>query len=81
MVKILARLDSKGRLYIPKEMREGLSREVYLVRLDHEILIVPKPDDPLRELEELGKDLPDKPLSEIKKEILEEAGREALGGL
>jgi len=81
VVKILARLDSKGRLYIPKEMREGLSREVYLVRLDHEILIVPKPGDPLRELEELGKDLPDKPLSEIKKEILEEAGREALGGL
>ncbi|WP_232462045.1 AbrB/MazE/SpoVT family DNA-binding domain-containing protein [Thermococcus siculi] len=81
MVGILARVDSKGRLYIPKEMREGLSREVYLVRLDHEILIVPKPDDPLRELEELGKALPDKPLSEIKREILKEAMKEALGGL
>jgi AbrB family looped-hinge helix DNA binding protein len=78
---MLAKVDSKGRLYIPKEMREGLSKEVYLVRIDDGILIVPKPEDSLKELEDLGKRLPDKPLSKIKREILEEAEKEVMEGL
>jgi bifunctional DNA-binding transcriptional regulator/antitoxin component of YhaV-PrlF toxin-antitoxin module len=81
VMAILSKVDSKGRLYLPKEMRKGLSKEVYLVKIDSEILIVPKPEDPLKELEELGKNLPDKPLSEIKREILKEARKEALEGL
>ncbi|NJE00069.1 AbrB/MazE/SpoVT family DNA-binding domain-containing protein [Thermococcus sp. LS1] len=73
---MLAKVDSKGRLYLPKSIRKGISREVYLVDLNGEILIVPKPEDPLMELEELGKLLPDKSIEELKKEILEEALRE-----
>ena len=75
---MLTRVDSKGRLYLPKAMREGLPDEVYLVKLDEGILIVPKPREPLRELEELGKKLPDKTLHELKKEILREATKEVL---
>ncbi|WP_297091579.1 AbrB/MazE/SpoVT family DNA-binding domain-containing protein [Thermococcus sp.] len=75
---MLTRVDSKGRLYLPKAMREGLPDEVYLVKLDEGILIVPKPQEPLRELEELGKKLPDKTLHELKKEILREATKEVL---
>ncbi|QDA30840.1 AbrB family transcriptional regulator [Thermococcus indicus] len=70
---MLAKVDSKGRLYIPKELRKDLSREVYLVRVNDGVLIVPKPEDPLRELEELGNKLPDIPLEELRVEILKEA--------
>ncbi|WP_297550490.1 AbrB family transcriptional regulator [Thermococcus sp.] len=76
---MLTKVDQKGRLYIPKAMREGLSEEVYLVRLDEGILIVPKPRDPLKELEELGRKLPDKSIRELRKEIVEEATKEAEG--
>ncbi|WP_456396119.1 AbrB/MazE/SpoVT family DNA-binding domain-containing protein [Thermococcus sp.] len=70
---MLAKVDQKGRLYLPKELRKNLPKEVYLVRVDDGILIVPKPEDPLKELEELGKNLPDIPIEEIKVEILKEA--------
>ncbi|EEB74029.1 AbrB/MazE/SpoVT family DNA-binding domain-containing protein [Thermococcus sp. AM4] len=70
---MLARVDSRGRLYIPKELRKNLSGEVYLVRVAEGILIVPKPEDPLGELEELGKKLPDVSLEELRREILKEA--------
>ncbi|AFL94762.1 hypothetical protein containing AbrB/MazE/MraZ-like domain [Thermococcus cleftensis] len=76
---MLARVDSRGRLYLPKELRENLPREVYLVRVDDGILIVPKPDDPVKELEELGKGLPDVPIEELRREILKEAERLAGG--
>ncbi|NJE47030.1 AbrB family transcriptional regulator [Thermococcus sp. GR7] len=72
---MLAKVDSKGRLYLPKELRKGLPREVYLVRVEEGILIIPKPEDPLKELEELGKDLPDTSIEELRKEILKEAER------
>ncbi|WP_297065740.1 AbrB family transcriptional regulator [Thermococcus sp.] len=76
---MLTQIDSKGRLYIPKAMRKNLPKEVYLIRLDEGILIVPKPENPLKELEELGKKLPDKPISEIREEILKEATKEVEG--
>ncbi|NJE30631.1 AbrB family transcriptional regulator [Thermococcus sp. 18S1] len=70
---MLAKVDSKGRLYIPKELRKSLSQEVYLVRVEDGILIIPKPDDPIKELEELGKKLPNLTLEELKREIIKEA--------
>jgi len=73
---MLARIDSKGRLYIPKKMREKLGNEVYLVEMDNGIIVIPKPKDPVKELEEIGKSLPDKPIEELKKEILKQAMEE-----
>ena len=70
---MLAKVDPKGRLYLPKELRKNLPKEVYLVRVDDGILIVPKPEDPLKELEELGKNLPNIAIEEIRMEILKEA--------
>ncbi len=73
---MLTQIDSKGRLYIPKAIRKNLPKEVYLVKLNEGILIVPKPENPLKELEELGKKLPDKPIRKIREEILKEATKE-----
>jgi len=41
----------------------------YRINLGNEVLEIPKPKDPLMELRELGKCLPDKPIAEIKREI------------
>lgn len=74
--KMLAKIDSKGRLYIPKKIRKKLGNEVYLVEMDDGIIVIPKPKDPLKELEEIGKSLPDKSIEELKKEILRLAMKE-----
>ena len=71
-----AKVDAKGRLYIPKELRDEIGKEVFLIRTPNGILIVPKPEDPISELEKLGKKLPDKPIEELKQDILKEAERE-----
>ena len=73
---MLARIDSKGRLYIPKRMRKGLGREVYLVRVDNRIIIIPKPRDPLKTLEKLGDKIPEVSLEELKREIMRQAEEE-----
>ncbi|WP_342764406.1 AbrB family transcriptional regulator [Thermococcus sp. M36] len=65
-------MDSKRRLYISKELRKSLPQEVYLIRVEDGILIIPKPDDSLKELEELGKRLPNLTLEELKREIIRE---------
>ncbi|AMM53359.1 AbrB/MazE/SpoVT family DNA-binding domain-containing protein [Pyrococcus kukulkanii] len=63
------KMDSKGRLYIPKDVRKGIGKEFYLVRMDNEIILVPKPKDPVKKLEELGRSLPDVPIKDLKKMI------------
>ncbi|NJE06513.1 AbrB family transcriptional regulator [Thermococcus sp. M36] len=68
----MAKVDSKRRLYISKELRKSLPQEVYLIRVEDGILIIPKPDDSLKELEELGKRLPNLTLEELKREIIRE---------
>lgn len=74
---MIGKIDSKGRLYIPKKLREKLSGdEVYLVEVGGRIVIVPKPRDPVKDLEEVGKDLPDKLIKELREEILRQAMEE-----
>ncbi|AEA46524.1 AbrB/MazE/SpoVT family DNA-binding domain-containing protein [Archaeoglobus veneficus] len=73
---MLIKVDSRGRLYIPKKIRGKLGNEVYLVEMDDGIVIIPKPRDPVKELEEIGKSLPDKSIEELRKEITEQAMEE-----
>lgn len=71
--KMIARIDLKGRLYLPKNIRKKLGSEVYIIEVGDTITVIPKPKDPIKELEEAGKKLPDKTIKELKNEILEEA--------
>ncbi|MCD6559896.1 AbrB family transcriptional regulator [Thermococci archaeon] len=70
---MISKVDSRGRLYIPKSMRSKVGSEVYLVETPNGILIIPKPEDPLKELEELGKSLPEVSPEKLKGEILKQA--------
>jgi looped-hinge helix DNA binding domain, AbrB family len=56
---VLIKVDKKGRVYLPKEVRDKFkSEEFLLVTLPSGILLVPRVDDPLKALEEEGKKLP-----------------------
>ncbi|WP_225807093.1 AbrB/MazE/SpoVT family DNA-binding domain-containing protein [Thermococcus bergensis] len=71
--KMISKIDSKGRVYIPKSMRKRIHGEVYLVETPEGILIIPKPENPIEELEKIGKSLPEKSIEELKREILKQA--------
>ena len=74
----MAKLDKKGRIYLPKGVREKYKTdEFYIVDLPYGIVLVPRVEDPLKTLEEEGKKLPNLPIAGLKRVIREEAEREA----
>ena len=62
-----SKIDSKGRVYIPKSMRKKLTRDVYLVETPEGILIIPKPKDPIKEPGTNWKKLPKNQLRNSRK--------------
>ena len=54
----IAKLDDRGRLLIPKSIREEYGEEFTIIESLGEIVLIPLPDDPLKTLEEEGKKLP-----------------------
>lgn len=70
---MISKIDSKGRVYIPKGMRKKFTGDVYLVETPEGILIIPKPKDFIKELEQIGKKLPEKSIEELKKDIIKQA--------
>jgi AbrB family looped-hinge helix DNA binding protein len=74
---VLIKVDKKGRVYLPKEVREKFkSEEFFLVTLPSGILLVPRVDDPLKALEEEGKKLPNVDIKVLRKVIQGEAEKE-----
>ena len=74
---MLIKVDKKGRVYLPKEVRDKFkSEEFFLITLPSGILLVPRVDDPLKALEEEGKKLPNVDVKALRKVIQEEAERE-----
>ena len=66
------RTDERGRVTIPKEVRDRYGEKFRLVELDSGIKLVPIPDDPLEELRAAASD----ELREASLDDLEEAARE-----
>jgi len=64
-----AKVDERGRIYIPKSLRKKIGREVFVVEVKDGILLIPKPKDPVKVLEKIGKQLPEKSIEELRKEI------------
>jgi hypothetical protein len=75
------RCDSKGRLYLRKKTREMYGTEFVIVEAPNEIVLIPVPADPLKELAELGKPLERFSLEEIKRRARRRAKEEALNAL
>ena len=66
------RTDERGRVTIPKEVRDRYGEKFRLVELDSGIKLVPIPDDPLKELHAAASD----ELRKASLDDLEEAARE-----
>ena len=73
MEKAVTVMDKQGRIYIPKNLKKDLGRKFFVVKIDKEIMLVPIPIDPAKELERIGKRLPKKSIRELRKGILEAA--------
>lgn len=73
-----ATLDDRGRLTLPKEMRERYGDHYHIVQLHDGIKLIPVADDPLDALREEFADV-EKTASELREEArgaaLDEAGR------
>ncbi len=52
-----AKLDEKGRINVGQEARTLYGDRFYVVKLSGEILLIPKPKDPVAELRKWGKKL------------------------
>ena len=51
------RMDERGRINIGKETREKYGDRFFIVKLSGEILLIPKPKDPVAELRKWGEKL------------------------
>lgn len=76
---ITVETDDRGRITIPKEVREQFGTEYRLVRLRSGLKLIPIPDDPVRSLREsAGERLQGASIVELKETALER-GREGAG--
>lgn len=76
VVKMMLKCDEKGRIYLPKHIREKLGKEFYLVETKEGIHLIPIPANPVEDLEKIGKKLPEKSIKELKEDILKQAMEE-----
>ena len=74
-----ARVDEKGRINIGKEARKKYGDSFFVIKLSGEIILIPKPKDPVAELQKWGKELGLDKLTarDIKMMAEEEANKEA----
>ena len=52
-----AKMDEKGRINIGKEALKQYGDRFFVVKLSDEIVLVPRPKDPVKELRKWGKEL------------------------
>lgn len=77
MEKAIVMMDRERRIYLPKALGESIkNKRFFLVKMIDRIVLIPIPEDPIKDLEELGKKLPKKSLKSFKKEIAEEAEKD-----
>ncbi|MBX8635169.1 MAG: AbrB family transcriptional regulator [Thermoplasmata archaeon] len=66
-------IDRNGRIYLPSRLRRGLGKKFLVLREGNRLVLVPLPDDPAKDLAELGKNHPGRSLKQFRAEILKEA--------
>lgn len=73
------KLDSSGRIYLPKEVREGLGESFRAVRSGDGLRLVPVPENPVEDLRERTSEIrdSDKSVEELRREARERLREEA----
>lgn len=71
--------DDRGRILLPKDLREEYGEKFIIAKAPGEVVLIPVPKDPLKDLRELGKKLPkDMSVADLKKLARELALKEVL---
>ncbi len=78
---IIAKCDSKGRLYLREAVRKRLGNRFVVVESKDSLTLRSVARDPVKELEKMGEKLRGKSLNEIKRMIREEALKEVMNDL
>ena len=70
--------DTKGRIVLPKAVRETYGTKFVVVPAAGEIVLMPIPENPLAKLAALGRKagISDKPLKELREGILKQAKKD-----
>jgi bifunctional DNA-binding transcriptional regulator/antitoxin component of YhaV-PrlF toxin-antitoxin module len=69
-------VDERGRLYLPKEVRERYGERFRIVRLHDGIKLLPVPDDPVEDLAEALEPIKEATPADLSEAAEEEAMRE-----
>lgn len=77
-MSLITQCDNRGRIYLGKKVREKYGERFILLEDKGKLILVPVSKEPLKDLRELGKQLPDKSLKALREDILKEA-KEELG--
>lgn len=56
MINDVVSCDDRGRVLLPREVREKYGTTFHVVRARGEIVLIPAPDDPVQELAKIGKE-------------------------
>lgn len=70
--------DDRGRLYLPKDLREKHGERFRVLDLPSRVILIPIDDDPLQAVRDsVGDRFDDRSIEEIRGDILDAAAREA----
>ena len=72
----LLKCDSKGRVYLKEKLRRSYGERFVLMKTPDELVLIPAPVDPLKDLQAMGEKLKEKSIGQIKKEIRKRALRD-----
>jgi len=68
--------DKKGRIRLSQAIRSKYGEEFIVVEMPGELVLLPVPDDPVNDLQEIGRSLRGLSVEDLKRRIDEEAQRE-----
>ena len=73
---ITAECDEKGRIQLSPEVRQRYGRKFFLVEAPRELVLLPVAEDPVKDLQEIGRSLRGLSVEDLKRRIDEQAERE-----
>lgn len=73
MQELTIKSDPRGRICLGKRIIEKYGREFIIIPASKQLILLPKAEDPVKELQEEGKKLPKVSVRKLRQEILKEA--------